>query len=44
MARQLFTIDDYHRMGETGILSAEDRLELLVPIAPVPTREASRGR
>ena len=29
VARQLFTIDDYHRMGEAGILSAEDRVELL---------------
>jgi len=37
-----FTIDDYHRMGEVGILSEDDRVELLAgevvdmsPIAPL---------
>lgn len=27
--RRLFTVHDYHRMGDTGILRAEDRVELI---------------
>src|SRR6185369_16725956 len=27
--RRLFTVDDYHRMGDAGILRAEDRVELI---------------
>ncbi len=37
--RRLLTVDDYHRMGEAGILSEDDRVELiegeLVEMAPI---------
>jgi Uma2 family endonuclease len=29
LTRRRFTVDDYHRMGETGILSEDNRLELI---------------
>ena len=29
LLRRRFTVSEYHRMGETGILSEDDRLELL---------------
>ncbi len=29
LARQLFTVDDYYKMAETGILDSDDRVELL---------------
>jgi Uma2 family endonuclease len=45
VARQLFTVDDYHRMGEAGILSPEDRVELLggevIRMPPVGSPHAS---
>ncbi|MCC7449379.1 MAG: Uma2 family endonuclease [Anaerolineae bacterium] len=28
-AQRLFTVDEFHRMGETGIFSADDRVELI---------------
>jgi len=28
-ARRLFTVEEYHRMGEAGILGPEDRVELI---------------
>src|SRR2546427_3902370 len=28
-ARRRFTVDEYHKMGEAGILSEDDRLELI---------------
>ena len=29
ITRRLFTVDDYHRMGDAGILRTEDRVELI---------------
>ena len=44
-----FTIDEYHRMGETGILSEDDRVELIegeivemVPIGPLHASAVAR--
>jgi len=43
--RRLLTVDDYHRMGEAGILTEDDRVELiegeLVAMAPVGSEHAS---
>jgi Uma2 family endonuclease len=43
--RRLLTVDDYHRMGEAGILTDEDRVELiegeLVAMAPIGTEHAA---
>jgi hypothetical protein len=40
-----FTVDEYHRMGEAGIFSEDDRVELLAgaivemsPIGPHPVK------
>ena len=37
--RRLLTVDEYHRMGEAGILTEDDRVELiegeLVAMAPI---------
>jgi len=38
-ARRLFTVEEYHRMADTGILGAEERVELIegeiVQMAPI---------
>jgi Uma2 family endonuclease len=42
LLRRRFTVFEYHRMGQTGILSEDDRLELLegeiVEMAPIGSR------
>jgi len=44
LARRRFTVEDYHRMGEAGILSEDDRVELIegeiVEMTPVGSRHA----
>lgn len=48
LARKLFTVEDYHRMGEAGILHEDDRVELIegeiVEMTPIGTRHASSVR
>ena len=45
VAKRLFTVDEYHRMVDAGILSEEDRVELIegeiVEMSPMGTRHAS---
>jgi hypothetical protein len=45
IARRLFTTEEYHRMVPAGILSADDRVELLdgevVPMSPIGSRHAA---
>src|SRR5213080_299786 len=42
LARRLFTVEEYHRMAEAGILGAEERIELIegeiVQMAPIGPR------
>lgn len=42
IARRAFTVEDYHRMSEAGILSKDDRVELLegeiVELSPIGSR------
>ncbi|MBC7104848.1 MAG: Uma2 family endonuclease [Firmicutes bacterium] len=44
LARRRFTVEDYRRMGEAGILSEDDRVELIegeiVEMTPVGSRHA----
>lgn len=43
--RRLLTVDEYHRMGDAGILTEDDRVELiegeLVAMAPIGTEHAA---
>lgn len=45
LQRRTFTVDDYHRMLNAGILTEDDRVELvcgeIVTMAPIGTRHAS---
>ena len=49
MQRRLFTVDDYHRMGQAGILGPDDRVELIdgeiVSMTPIgPQHNAAVAR
>lgn len=48
VARRLLTRDDFHRMGEAGILSEDDRVELLngelIEMSPIGPRHAAAVR
>jgi len=45
IARRRFTVDEYHRMGEAGILREDDRVELIdgeiVEMTPIGSRDAA---
>ena len=45
VARRLFTVEEYHRMGEVGILGEDDRVELvegeIVQMSPIGSRHAT---
>jgi hypothetical protein len=45
LVKRLFTVEEYHKMAEAGILGEDDRVELLegeiVQISPIGSRHAS---
>jgi Uma2 family endonuclease len=45
LVRRRFTVDEYHRMGEVGILNEDDRVELIrgdiVHMTPIGTGHAA---
>src|SRR5207247_2117375 len=47
LVRRRFTVDEYHRMGEAGILNEDDRVELvrgeIVQMSPIGIQHAACG-
>jgi len=43
-ARRLFTVEEYHRMGEVGLLGPEDRVELIEGEIEVAETSLARDR
>ncbi|CAL1241959.1 Uma2 family endonuclease [Candidatus Methylocalor cossyra] len=47
-SRHRFTVEDYHRLGEIGVLSEDDRVELIegeiIDLAPIGTQHAETLR
>ena len=45
LVKRLFTVEEYHRMGEVGILGEDDRVELIegeiVQMSPIGSRHAA---
>ncbi len=45
LARRRFTVDDYHRMAQAGVLTEDDRVELLegeiIEMVPIGSRHAA---
>ncbi len=45
LVRHRFTVDEYHRMSETGIFAEDDRVELIdgeiVEMTPIGVRHAA---
>ena len=45
VARRIFTVDEYHRMGEVGVFSEDDRVELMegeiLMMSPIGSRHAA---
>ena len=45
--RRTLTVDEYHKMGDAGVLRPEDRVELIegemIEMAPIGARHFAKG-